>query len=270
MSDVDLTGGMVPEGSLQSNEVKTLQSWTEESVKEAIGAPVKSAWGAAKTNMFNQFLGGVFQGVTDVLNGIENAIPDWFPKPIKDFAVTVRDKQLELANRYDLLDGVRGYCSAYQSQNINIAWNSNGNWRILPFNGAFGPAKGAHIAGDGITFDEKGLWIVSAAIRADATAATPSFGSTDQIEMRVELCEANGTIVSTMAYQANVGTSATSIGGTFPILIDTPGQYVQVACWSNRWRWWTGGARWARLSVVKQDNRVENKPKLDVGNETEN
>ena len=78
---------------------------------------------------------------------------------VDDLAEQVHDVQLELGERVDLLDGVRGYCSTYLGSNWLVPGNQG---KQLPFDAQLGPAKGAAPQSGGIRLLEKGLW------RADA------------------------------------------------------------------------------------------------------
>lgn len=178
------------------------------------------------------------------------------------------DMQKLLNNRYELLDGVRGYCQAVQAKNINIAWNGSGNKRVLPYTEALGPTKGAHIdaSKNGIVFDEPGLWLVFCSARARDTIFTGG----DEVSLFVDVFNPDGSLYSPMVYDAvGPGGTFTSAGGAFPVVVQNAGQFVRVSCWSGRWRWWDGGSRYARLAVVKQDNRTTNVPPQTVPDETE-
>lgn len=73
----------------------------------------------------------------------------------------VRDGQLDLSDRIDLLEGVQGYCNLFLSKNWQIS--GNGTRITLPFDTQLGPNKGANPwNGQGIRLLTKGLW------RADA------------------------------------------------------------------------------------------------------
>lgn len=212
-------------------------------------------------------IGTAFQNaLTGVANNLGDAFNNIFAasSQVKD---QFSDMQNLLNNNYALLDGVRGYCQAVQAQNINIAWNSSGNKRILPYTDPLGPSKGAHIdsSKQGIVFDEPGLWLVFCSARGRNT----SFTGGDEVSLYVDVWNADGSLYSPMIYDCVApGGTFTSVGGAFPVVIQNPGQFVRVSCWSGRWRWWDGGSRYARLAVVKQDNRTTNIPPQTVPDET--
>lgn len=156
---------------------------------------------------------------------------------------------------FNYLDGVRGFCQAYQSHNINIAWAVFGNnRRIMPFNGEWGSTKGAHIQGDGITFDEEGLWYVTAKTRARSTG----FGGGEPAAMDIIIRNSSGNELSRHTTDGLPDTGGMTFEGTVPVPVTTPGTRVVVETWSARWRWWDGGRRFSLLAAVKHDNRPGN------------
>ena len=75
---------------------------------------------------------------------------------VDDLAAQVPDVQLELNERVDLLDGVRGYCNSFLGANWTVGGNAD---KQLPFDSQIGPPKGAVLYnGVGIKLLEKGLW----------------------------------------------------------------------------------------------------------------
>ncbi|WP_032380947.1 hypothetical protein [Rhodococcoides fascians] len=74
---------------------------------------------------------------------------------VAGLAGEVKDGQLELTERVDLIESVSGYCSTFMSRN----WTVAGNTRVtLPFDTQLGPNKGATPFQGGILMDSKGLW----------------------------------------------------------------------------------------------------------------
>lgn len=74
---------------------------------------------------------------------------------LANLAGQVRDGQLDLNNRLDLLEEVSGYCSTFMGNNWNVA---GGRWVTLPFEQQLGPNKNAEKFQGGIKFNRKGLW----------------------------------------------------------------------------------------------------------------
>lgn len=196
---------------------------------------------------------GFLAGIADALRGVVRA-------PLfQDVADAFDDGQAALVDRLDLLDGVRGYCQAYMSRNINGEWGIN-NTRQLPFDAPLGPSKGAHVdaAKGGIVMDEAGLWTISLMCTARQTSYTSSWLDTDSVRVTLRVHRPDGQVYSAKVLQYLAGRSAVTPTVSVPVTVDEPGYYVTVEAWSSRWRWWDGGTRHSALAVVKHDNRVIN------------
>ena len=239
----------VPPGASDIVDVPDLQNWTVQRYKQHIGYPIRQSFGNARDAIVNSVISRVVDGIYNAFTG----------NPSEEFQ-PVYDGQLELVNRLDLLDGVRGYCSAHQSLNIDASLSLGASKRRdLPFGSPYGPSRGAHVdaAKGGIVFDEAGLWTVHCMIHARQTGFTPGGGGEpDATAMYIRIHRPNGVIDTETIVDAYSNNSPDSITATLPFVIPTPGYYVTIACWTSRWRWWDGGTRFTRLSVVKNDNRV--------------
>lgn len=225
--------------------------------------------GAAGEDIIKKLAGGFFNGgaifehiagnIADALNGLFAG---------QDGALgEISDGQIGLANEMELLQDVRGFCAAYQSKNVNCEWAWDGNnTRDLPFSGAvLDHPKGAHIEGNGIVFDDTGLWVIYCVARARNTGFTGGAG----VSLFVDVVNADGSLYSSMIFDSAPGPGFATVGGSIPVLISEPGQYVRVRAWSDRWRWWDGGMRYARLAVVKVDSSDNTNPPNTVPDETE-
>ena len=196
---------------------------------------------------------GFLAGIADALRGVVRA-------PLfQDVADAFDDGQAALRDRLDLLEGVRGYCQAYMSRNVNGEWGIN-NTRMLPFDAPLGPSRGAHVdaAKGGIVLDEPGLWTVSMLATGRATSYTASWLDTDSVRATVRVHRPGGSVYSQKTLQNLAGKSAVALTVSVPVVVDEPGFYVTVEAYSSRWRWWDGGTRYSALAVVKHDNRVIN------------
>lgn len=247
--------------------VSSLQSTTEESAKAAMRAPIESSWGSARGNFVGNILAGIGQALTGGLGGIF--------QPISDGMKPIRDAQLDLQNRTDLLEGVQGYAHAYMTKNINAQWNLGNNWRTMPFDGQVGPAVGATVRSDGrVSMDSVGLWLIYAKTHGRSTGFTGGGGVT----MRVNVYRPDGSAYSSAYVRGTSLVDAGAVISTYgnvslvavvPVVIDEPGCYVQVDTWTAAWRWWDGGTQLSSLSVVKQSSNTENKGEQTVPDETE-
>ena len=247
--------------------VSSLQSTTEDSAKAAMRAPIEASWGSARGNFVGNILAGIGQALTGGLGGIF--------QPISDGMKPIRDAQLDLQNRTDLLEGVQGYAHAYMTKNVNAQWNLGNNWRTMPFDGQVGPSVGATVRSDGrVSMDSKGLWLIYAKTHGRSTGFTGGGGVT----MRVNVYRPDGSAYSSAYVRGTSLVDAGAVVSTYgnvslvavvPVVIDEPGCYVQVDTWTAAWRWWDGGTQLSSLSVVKQSSSTENKGSQTVSDETE-
>ncbi|ALA68455.1 hypothetical protein [Corynebacterium lactis] len=181
------------------------------------------------------------------------------------------DRQMlgPLRQQQDYLAGVRGYCAAYMSKNINGEWGPD-NTRKLPFDAQHGEgAKGAHVDPEkgGIVFDEPGVWLVSLYTTARWTAYTASWLDTDSVRVTMRAKSPKGQVFDEKILQHLSGKSAVSPTITVPMVVKEAGSYIEVEGWSSRYRWWDGGTKFSMLTVVKQDNRPEKPGALTVSDE---
>ena len=247
--------------------VSSLQSTTEESAKAAMRAPIESSWGSARGNFVGNILAGIGQALTGGIGGIF--------QPISDGMKPIRDAQLDLQNRTDLLEGVQGYAHAYMTKNINAQWSLGNNWRTMTFDGQVGPSVGATVRSDGrVEMGSEGLWLIYAKTHGRSTGFTGGGGVT----MRVNVYRPDGSAYSSAYVRGTSLVDAGAIVSTYgnvslvavvPVVIDEPGCYVRVDTWTAAWRWWDGGTQLSSLSVVKQSSNTENKGSQTVRDETE-
>lgn len=218
------------------------------------------------------FLGGLAQNIGAAIiggiQGVANGIGSFFDGLFSAGAEIkgAKDGQVALKAQTELLNGVRGYCAAYQSVNINSEWNVlSSNDRYLPYEGELGPTKGAHIErGKNIVIDEKGLWLIF----VQAHVRNTGFSGGDLSAIYVSILRPNGQSVREVTFDTFTGAAYGSIGGAFPVVIPEPGCWIRVRAWSEKWRWWDGGANNAWMAVVKQDNRTINEGQNTVPDET--
>lgn len=216
-------------------------------------------------------LGPVVAGISGAIRDLPDLAEKFVPvrdavrafiQPVTSRLDVVEGDQLDHAERLDLLDGVRGYCAAYQTVNINLRTGTN-NRRVLPFTSQIGPAKGAEVYApmSGIRFLEPGLWTIHVLAHARNTLATPGFGVPDTSEILIRVMDSG--VMREAVVTAYTYSSAASLTASIPMVITSAGATVQVEAWSSRWRWINGGTKYSRLAVVKHDSRVEH-----IGQET--
>ena len=241
--------GFTPEGAYTAESLPSMQSLTEEKIRARLRKPVDDAMGEMAAGLRD----GLVQGIADSLRGVVRA-------PLfQGVADAFEDGQASLVDRLDLLDGVRGYCQAFMSRNVNGEWGTN-NTRMLPFDVPLGPSKGAHVDATrgGIVMDEAGLWTISLMCTARQTSYTSGWLDTDSVRVTLRVHRPDGSVYSQKLLQYLAGKSAVTPTVSVPVTVDQPGTYVTVEAYSSRWRWWDGGTRYSALAVVKHDDRVIN------------
>mgnify|MGYP001183571360 CR=1 FL=1 len=238
---------LVPQDALSFGQLSRLME-AEAAAKQRIKAELEPP----ARRVENAFVDKLLGGIADAISGVA-------PPGFQDVADAFEDGQAALVDRLDLLDGVRGYCQAYMSRNVNGEWGIN-NTRQLPFDAPLGPSKGAHVdaAKGGIVMDEPGLWTVSMLATGRATSYTASWLDTDSVRATVRVHRPDGSVFSQKTLQNLAGKSAVALTVSVPVTVDQPGYYVTVEAYASRWRWWDGGTRYSALAVVKHDNRVIN------------
>ena len=223
----------------------------------------------------NSLVGKITKGIADALEGVPS-LAEWL-KPVEEAAKSlirpVEDRVGEVEAQADAvvadlrsLDGVRGYAQAHMSLNVFNAGNDNVKW--LPFDRPFGVWKGAHLGADsqnpkkvGIVLEEPGLWKVEVRAFAKSTVFTAGSGVPDNSEVHLGVYRISQTGVWNVWREISIiqknGDGAASLDGGVMVQIPDDGYEYAVGayCWSSRWRWWGGGARYSGLSVVKHDNR---------------
>ena len=235
----------VPEGALPISGLNSLRDHDEQYVRDKARGKVLGAAQDAKDVFFQNILGG-YSSVAEAADG-----------------------QLDISGRLDLLMGVRGYCQAYMSRNVNGEWGVN-NTRQLPFDAPLGPSKGAHVdaAQGGIVMNESGLWTISLMCTARQTSYTSSWLDTDSVRVTLRVYRPNGSVYSQKMLQYLAGKSAVTPTLTVPVVVPSPGYYITVEGYSSRWRWWDGGTKFSALSVIKHDNSTVNPGTETVPDET--
>ena len=251
-----------PEGSLSPSGLQELASYDEAFVRRQALTGITAAAEEAR----NGFVAGLRESIVKPLQQVFAGLrpPGW-----ELVAEAFEDGQTALKNRLDLLDGVRGYCQAYMSRNVNGEWGTN-NTRQLPFDAPLGPSKGAHVDASkgGIVMDESGLWTISLMCTARWTSYTSSWLDTDSVRVTLRVHRPDGSVYSQKVLQYLAGKSAVSPTVSVPVVVDEPGFYVTVEGYSSRWRWWDGGTRYSALAVVKHDSRLVNPGQETVPDES--
>lgn len=243
----------VPDGTLTPQTLTRLHN-----AEQDLYAKLRGQMAPDVDRVSSIFRNGLLAGIADAIRGV---VRPGFETVEQAF----RDGQMELINRLDLLDGLRGYCSTYMTTNVNLAWGVN-NSRIMPFKAPVGPHKGARpeTSQGGIVLEEAGAWLIG----AKTTARGTGFTGQNEVNQNIVIYRPDGTVYSENVAIAQPGTQPETIVDTCTVVVPEPNYIVRVRTWSGRWRWYDGGTRFSRLWAVKQDSRIENAGAETVPDET--
>lgn len=178
---------------------------------------------------------------------------------VSTLADEVEDVQLELNERVDLLDGVRGYCNAYLGLNWTVGGNAD---KQLPFDSQIGPPKGAELYnGVGIKMLEKGLWRADVHLSFQVQSGWFTGAALASVYLSVRPT-ANPTSVFTRRQYSLVigraGDETASFAHTF-VIPDDDAYFVTVEINHKNTRQTVfGGTVRSGLSVNKWDFRIDN------------
>lgn len=211
----------------------------------------------------------VVQGITDFLTGIAQAIKGLLPEGSRFSEVqeAFRDGQEAITDRIDLLEGVQGYCAAFQSVNVNAEWGLN-NWRDIPFKGRLGPQKNITLdttAGQ-MVLGSEGLFVVYARVHARGTG----FSGNDYVYLVVQCLRPDGTVYAEAHVEKFVPRNQhQTVSVAWPVVVPGPGYRIKVRTFSANWRWWDGGRRHATLHVIQHSSTAVNTGQDTVPDETQ-
>ena len=264
-----------PKGALTGvagSSARALQSVTQQDAINSLRAPVDES--------FSWFRSGVRSMLAGVVNFFGSALlGSW--NTVRPEDIVVNDGQIQLNGRNDLLEGVRGYASAYQTLNVRTAsgyvFAGGQKWRFLPFGGQLGPAKGATIdPSGGIVLNETGLWTVYTTVTKNSSGSLDAL-LPDQLDLHLFVSR-NKWTKNEEPPESNLlrslrATDMTIIGGkqtasiVFSVVVDQPGVFVGVRAAATSDTWFLGGTLYSNLFVVKHDNRVQNPGQQTVPDE---
>lgn len=265
-----------PEGAYTAGTVPGLQDVTEASIRAQIRGRNLSPWERLNARVAEGFR-AFTAGIVNLFGGA--MLGTW--KEVRPEDISIEDGQIKLNGRTDLLDGVRGYASAYQTLNVRTEkgyiFSGGQKWRFLPFGGQLGPVKGATVdPAGGIVLQETGLWTVYATVTKTEMGGIVAL-SIDQVDVHLFVCEdkwtSNDPPPSNKLLRSMKATDMTIIGGNqtatvvFSVVVDRPGVFVGVRAAATSDTWFLGGTLYSNLFVVKHDNRAIKPGEQTVPNE---
>ena len=234
----------VPEGAYTPSTVKALQSVTESSARAEIRSQALVPWQEGRNNFFDNIIGGIGRAFRDGLAGIVGGLGDLF-SPVRKAAQEVRDGQLALDGRVDLVDPLLNYGSVYVPQRSG-AQQAN-SWHRIPFTAKISTTmRGCSVLpAGGIRLDRPGLWDIRAhLVTASATGLLPR-----DVTIHLRVVRPDGSTFSTLVGRTG-SKSQESITVISSVQVPDPGYEVQVWIYSRNWESaWGSGPAYSRLTV---------------------
>ena len=242
----------VPEGAYTPSTVKDLQSVTESSARAEIRSQALVPWREGRNNFFDNIIGGIGKAFRDGLAGIVGGLGDLF-SPVRKAAQEVRDGQLALDGRVDLVDPLLNYGSVYVPQPSGV--KQSNSWHRIPFTAKISTTmRGCSVLpAGGIRLDRPGLWDIRAHIlTARATGLLPRSAA---IHLRV--VRPDGSTFSNLVGQ-NDSKSSDTITVISSVQVPDPGYEVQVWIYSTNYgAAWGSGPKYSRLTVQQINSDSE-------------
>ncbi len=196
------------------------------------------------------------------IGGFESAQDSWhgLTSDLADLADEIRDGQLDLMDRIDLLEGVYGYCNLFMSQNWLVAQQQ---LLTLPFDTQLGPSVGAVPLNGGIKLQHKGLW------RADTLVSFDAVSGTTRAEVYITVWNTTTDMMYSETrfdiVLTNAGSETAAFSKTFVIPTDnTYAVTVRVKHYSSSRARVFGGTLRSALSVNKWSTNTDNNVDIPV------
>ena len=234
----------VPEGAYTPSTVKALQSVTEASARAEIRSQALVPWQEGRNNFFDNIIGGIGKAFQDGLAGIVGGLGDLF-SPVRKAAQEVRDGQLALDGRVDLVDPLLNYGSVYVPQPSGV--KQKNAWHRIPFTAKISTTmRGCSVLpAGGIRLDRPGLWDIRAhLLTASATGLLPR-----DVTIHLRVVRPDGSTFSTLVGRTG-SKSQESITVISSVQVPDPEYEVQVWIYSRNWESaWGSGPAYSRLTV---------------------
>lgn len=173
-----------------------------------------------------QFGVGIFKafadGVKAFIGGIANALKGLVNNTIFDpLGKAVKEGQLELNNRVDLLSPIQDYGSVY----IPSGDSELKGAQILPFTAQIGPMKGCKQYKNGIMLLDKGLWDIRAQVTS-SWVRTLTLAQQD-VPIVLKIYTPNGELFSSQRSNSNTaGVNTQTIVSS--VVVPEAGYYIEV------------------------------------------
>ena len=236
-------GQPVPDEASTANSLASLQGVTEDSMKASVRSKALAPWEATRTNWIQNILGGIGEAFMNGLKGILNP-SGWF-KQINAAGSTVRDGQVDLIGRTDLLDPLLNYGSVYCPRSPG-AMAANAWYRVNLTAQISTQMRGCSVyQAGGIVLEKAGLWD----IRGHIVTARATGLLAREVTMDLRVVRPDGTTFSSLIGRID-GFSALSIPVIASVQTPEPNYRVEVWMYSKNYGLsWGYGPTYSRLTV---------------------
>ena len=242
----------VPEGALTPSTVKDLQSVTEASARAEIRSQALVPWREGRDNFFTNIIGGIGKAFQDGLAGIVGGLGDLF-SPVRKAAQEVRDGQLALDGRVDLVDPLLNYGSVYVPQPSGL--KQKNSWHRIPFTAKISTTmRGCSVLpAGGIRLDRPGLWdIRTHLVTGNAVGLLPR-----EVTLDLRIVRPDGSTFSSLVGRTS-SKSPDSITVISSVQVPDPGYEVQAWIYVHNYEAnWGSGPAYSRLTVQQINSDSE-------------
>ena len=188
-------------------------------------------------------LTGIIGGIADAINGIFT--PGGLFSSIGLSMQGIRDGQLDLEDRTDLLSPLLDYGSAF----IDPANLGSGGVGPVPFSKQLGPMRGCEMIGDtsgGIRLLDEGLWDIRVHVSMDSFFSVTASGQT---RLRLQVWSPDGALYSEqISNLSDINVLTLTVSSS--VVVPESGYRVRARLSTNvSGRRALGGPAWSRLTV---------------------
>lgn len=222
---------------MSASDMKALQRMDEASVREQIRGQAMVPWWGSRDNFFTNIIGGIGQALVDGLRGVVSTVSSLF-NPVRKAATQIRDGQLDLKGRTDLLDQLLNYGSVYVGSRAGRLRSAQ--WHRVNFDSQISTEmRGCEVVPDGgIRLLNKGMWDLRAHIVASNCVGLLLREFT--VDLRV--VRPDGSTFSSMIGRID-SNAQVSVPVISSVQIPEPGYEVQVWVFSYNYTAGWGGGR---------------------------
>lgn len=198
------------------------------------------------------------QGFSGLIGGIGNALrgiftPGGLFAPVGEAAQEIRDGQLDLESRTDLLSPLLDSGTCFFPAESSMTGNG-----LVPLTKQLGPVRNVELLrtqGGGFKFLDVGFWTIDVQITVDNSWGEVLIGS-GVFEVTIQVFRPNGSLFSEQAGRLS-HINPTTMTLVSSVVVENPGSYVKVRLSRmHSARKVLGGPKWSRMTVQHLSREV--------------